>query len=111
MCIWQDGLDSVSTDWGAHQGDGVWEETVLVCAFIGVQWPVAPAGGQQWDQVVSRDSAVMFAACLLTLETYWSWMERRLALMILSAALIDPSVSVSPVIPLDICREPEWLQS
>lgn len=111
MCIWQDGLDSVSTDWGAHQGDGVWEETVLVCAFIGVQWPVAPAGGQQWDQVVSRDSAVMFAACLLTLEMYWSWMDRRLALMILSAALIDPSVSVSPVIPLDICREPEWLQS
>lgn len=47
--------------------------------------------------------------CLMTLgtlETYWSWKEHRLALMILSAALIEPSVSVSPVIPLDICREP-----
>lgn len=61
---------------------------------------------------MSLDSAVMFAACFLTLETYWSWMERRLALMILTVALIDPAVSVSPFIPLDICRDPaEWLQS
>ncbi|MED6240533.1 hypothetical protein ATANTOWER_022800 [Ataeniobius toweri] len=66
------------------------EETVSVVAGFNRQRSVAPPEGKSLNRLCAGcvGSAEILAAPFLTLDLYKSWLEGRLALMILSADLI-----------------------
>ncbi|MEQ2256270.1 hypothetical protein ILYODFUR_022606 [Ilyodon furcidens] len=77
-----------------HQRNSLGKETVSVAAGFSEQCSVAPPEGKTLNSLCAGcvGSAEILAALFLTLDLYKSWMEGRLALIILSAVLCSPSL-------------------